>query len=235
VLPPLPTPCGLAFADVPPTDPFHASIRCLACRGIFSGYPCGGAGEPCDPGQTPYFRAGSPVTRAQFAKIVLNAVGNAAPIPAGQQTFADVPGTHPLWLFVERAQGRALISGYSCGAAPAGPCDSGQRPYYLPDASLTRAQLAKLIMLGVGYPAPIPSTRQTFADVPPSHPFWLAIERCALPGVISGYQCGGPGEPCDGQNRPYFRPAALNTRAQAAKIVAQAVFPNCIIPARPPR
>ena len=39
---------------------------------------------------------------------------------------------------------------------------------------------------------------------------------------MSGYPCGGPGEPCDGQNRPYFRPFNNATRGQLSKIVSNA-------------
>ena len=47
------------------------------------------------------------------------------------------------------------------------------------------------------------------------------------PGVIGGYPCGAPLEPCDNQNRPYFRPSNGLTRGQTAKIVSNTFFPNC--------
>jgi hypothetical protein len=55
-----------------------------------------------------------------------------------------------------------------------------------------------------------------------SHPFYSFIETGVAHGLISGYNCGGPNEPCDGQNRPYFRPGADITRGQLAKIIALA-------------
>ena len=64
---PTPTPCPVQFNDVPVGSTFYDYIRCLACRGIVSGYPCGGPGEPC-PGA--YFRPGNNVTRGQVSKIV---------------------------------------------------------------------------------------------------------------------------------------------------------------------
>ena len=74
------------------------------------------------------------------------------------------------------------------------------------------------------YPAEcIPPQQQTLTDVPPGSPFWLYVERNAIYQVISGYSCGGPGEPCDPQQRPYFRPAAGATRGQIAKIVYNAL------------
>jgi hypothetical protein len=90
--------------------------------------------------------------------------------------------------------------------------------------------VAKIDASAAGYNDPLPSGQQTFADVPPTHPFWAWIELVALHGVISGYTCGGPGEPCDGQNRPYYRAYAPATRGQTAKIVANTFFPNCVTP-----
>src|SRR5262249_60001171 len=47
--PPTATPCPFQFSDVPTDSPFYVYIRCLACRGIVSGYntnpPC--AVTPC--------------------------------------------------------------------------------------------------------------------------------------------------------------------------------------------
>jgi hypothetical protein len=39
---------------------------------------------------------------------------------------------------------------------------------------------------------------------------------------MSGYECGGPGEPCDPQNRPYFRLGDQATRGQVSKIDSNA-------------
>ncbi|HUS17585.1 MAG TPA: hypothetical protein VM536_21530 [Chloroflexia bacterium] len=62
--------------------------------------------------------------------------------------------------------------------------------------------------------------------------FWIYVERVAALDVISGYTCGSPGEPCDGQHRPYYRWTNNVTRNQAAKIVANTFFPNCQTPQR---
>jgi hypothetical protein len=40
--------------------------------------------------------------------------------------------------------------------------------------------------------------------------------------LVTGYPCGGPGEPCDAQNRPYYRPGGLVTRQQMSKFIDQA-------------
>ncbi|HEY0071628.1 MAG TPA: S-layer homology domain-containing protein, partial [Chloroflexia bacterium] len=59
------------------------------------------------------------------------------------------------------------------------------------------------------------------------NPFFAWVNRLATRGIISGYACGGPGEPCDAQQRPYFRPNSNVTRGQTSKIVASTFFPGC--------
>ncbi|HVF99574.1 MAG TPA: proprotein convertase P-domain-containing protein [Chloroflexia bacterium] len=81
------------FTDVPPTNTFYSYVQCLTCRGIISGYPCGGPGEPCDADEFPYFRPNTSITRGQIAKIVSNSAGfNEGP---GVQIFEDVPEGSP--------------------------------------------------------------------------------------------------------------------------------------------
>jgi hypothetical protein len=103
------------------------------------------------------------------------------------------------------------------------------RPYFRPGNNATRGQLAKIVANAADYGTVIPTTDYTFADVQPNSTFWIYVERLLAnrPGAISGYPCGGPGEPCDGQNRPYFRPNNGLTRGQTAKIVASTFFPGC--------
>ena len=125
--------------------------------------------------------------------------------------------------------GRAIISGYACGGVGE-PCDPQQRPYFRPGASATRGQIAKIAAQAAALPDPVPSTQQTFADVPPPNPFWLWIEQLAGRGIISGYTCGGVGEPCDPLNRPNFRWGANTTRGQMSKIAANTFFPACPTP-----
>jgi hypothetical protein len=208
---------------VPPGSTFYAFIRCLACRGIAGGYPCGGPGEPC-PGV--YFRPNNNVTRGQTAKIVAESAQFADPVPSDQQTFADVPPGSVFWLWVERLAGHGIIGGYPCGE-PGEPCiDPANLPYFRPNGAVTRGQLAQIVAGAAG--ATATPTGQTFADVPPGSPFYLPVERLAARGVMSGYPCGSPGEPCPPpDNRPYFRPNNNATRGQMAKIAAEAFFPNC--------
>jgi hypothetical protein len=49
------------------------------------------------------------------------------------------------------------------------------------------------------------------------------VETAAAHNIISGYACGGAGEPCGASGRPYFRQAANAARGQIAKIVYNAL------------
>jgi glucose/arabinose dehydrogenase len=222
-----PTPCSITFNDVPVGSTFYPWIRCLACRGIVGGYPCGGPGEPC-PGA--YYRPNNDVTRGQVSKIVSESAAFSDPVPSTQQTFEDVPPSGTFWLWVERLSTRGIISGYPCGG-PFEPCiGPDNRPYFRPNNNVTRGQLSKITSGAAGWTET--PTGQTFEDVPPSQTFYLTIERMAARGIIQGYPCGGPFEPCVGPgNHAYFRPNNPATRGQMAKIAAEAFYPNCQTPA----
>jgi hypothetical protein len=229
-----PTACTLQFTDVPPTNTFYPFVRCLACQGIISGYPCGGVGEPCNADNDPYFRPNNPVTRGQLAKIVSESAGFDDEIPPSQWTFTDVPYGSTFWVWVERLANREVMAGYVCGG-PNEPCDDQNRPYFRPNNGATRGQLTKIVSNAAGFNDTIPPTQYTFTDVQPNHTFWVFVERLLLnrPDVMSGYVCGTvPSEPCDAQNRPYFRPNNPLTRGQTSKIVANTFFPNCNPPQR---
>ncbi len=215
------------FEDVPPPNPFYTYVECLVAPGVIGGYPCGGPGEPCvGPTNKPYYRPNNPVTRGQISKIIAESAQFADAIPSTQWTFEDVPGGSTFWLWVERLAVRGIIGGYPCGG-PGEPCiPPNNRPYFRPNANVTRGQLSKITSLAAGY-TETPTT-QTFEDVPPGSPFYLYIERMAARTIVGGYPCGGPFEPCQSPgNRPYFRPGNNATRAQMSKIAAQAFFPGC--------
>jgi hypothetical protein len=209
------TACAASFTDLPSTHTFYANIRCLACRGIISGYVDG------------TFRPDNLVTRGQLAKIVSNAANFTE--PPGTQIFQDVPVGHAFYEWINRLTGRGYMSGYNCGGAGE-PCVSN-RPYFRPFANATRAQTSKIVSNAAQYnDVPI---GQAFEDVSTTHPFYEWLQRIASRGIIGGYQCGGPGESCGPSNRPYFRPYNDVTRGQSAKIVANTFYPACQALARP--
>jgi hypothetical protein len=217
-----PTVCDLQFEDVPSGNTFYPFVRCLACRGIINGYPCGGVGEPCDPANNPYFRPNNNVTRGQIAKIVSNSAGFVEPVSG--QTFEDVLPGSTFYDFIERLASRQIMSGYACGGVGE-PCGPENRPYFRPNSNASRGQLAKIVSNAAGFQEPV--SGQTFEDVAPGNTFYDFIERLVSRSVMSGYPCGSIGEPCGPENRPYFRPGNLVTRGQTSKIVGNTFFPEC--------
>jgi len=131
------------FEDVPVGTTFFDFIGRLASRGYISGYPCGGRGEPCGPGNLPYFRPNNNSTRGQISKIDANAAGYSDP-PSGEQ-FEDVAVGSAFYTYTYRLVSRGVMSGYPCGAhgEPCIPPD--YRPYFRPNYNATRGQTAKIV------------------------------------------------------------------------------------------
>jgi hypothetical protein len=175
------------------------------------------------------FKPNNNVTRGQLSKIVSSSAGFSE--SHSTQSFEDVPPASPFYIYIERLYSRGFISGYACGG-PGEPCVApGNRPYFRPYANATRGQISKIVANTAGFSEP--HSTQSFEDVPPASPFYIYIERLYSRDVISGYSCGGLGEPCvPPLHRPYFRPYANATRGQTSKIVANTFFPDCQIPGR---
>jgi hypothetical protein len=58
--------------------------------------------------------------------------------------------------------------------------------------------------------------------VPSGNSFYEFVNRIYMQDLVTGYPCGGPGEPCDSENRPYYRPGGLVTRQQMSKFIDNA-------------
>ncbi|HKP51598.1 MAG TPA: M14 family zinc carboxypeptidase [Chloroflexia bacterium] len=213
---PVPTTCGVTFTDVPPDSNFYTWIRCLACRNIISGYSDG------------TLRPGNDITRGQIAKMVSNAAGFSE--DPGPQIYEDVPPASPFYAWINRLSMRGHMGGYPCGLVPEETCiPPDNRPYFRPNASATRGQLAKIVSNAAGLGGD--PTDIFYADVLGDNTFYVWIMRLTTLGVMSGYPCGTiPEEPCDEESRPYFRPFSNVTRGQASKIVANTFFPDCQTP-----
>jgi hypothetical protein len=204
---PTATPCNITFSDVHPTDYFYTPVLYLACHGVVSGYADG------------TFRPYNNTTRSQMVKIVVLgfAITAYAP-PGGDYTFADVPPANPFFSYIETAVHNNIVSGYTCGTVPSEPCDSANRPYFRPYANVTRGQLSKIVVVAAGWTQINPAT-PSFQDVFPNTAFYTFVETAYCHGIISGYSCGGVGEPCGTSGKPYFRQFNDATRGQIAKIV----------------
>ena len=122
--------------------------------------------------------------------------------------FIDVPANSTFYTYVKCLACRQILGGYSDGT-------------FRPQNQITRGQIAKIVSNAAGYTDDV-TGQQTYADVPSNSTFHQWIERLSMRGHMGGYACGGPGEPCDTQNRPYFRPGNNATRGQLSKIVSNA-------------
>ncbi|HEY0069207.1 MAG TPA: S-layer homology domain-containing protein, partial [Chloroflexia bacterium] len=185
------TVCTINFPDNQPGDTFYEYIQCLACRHIVTGFPDG------------LFHAERNITRGQISKMVSNSAGFFE--DPGPQIYDDVPPGSPYYDYINRLTNRHIMSGYPCPERPSGDGCSPDNPViFLPNANATRGQLAKIVSNAAGFDEAV--SGQFYEDVPPTgegSQFYEWIMRLTNRGVMSGYPCGGPGEPCDGQNRPY--------------------------------
>ncbi len=133
--------------------------------------------------------------------------------------FTDVPPTDTFYPFIRCLACSGILAGYPCGEEGE-PCDGRGNPYFRPNVSVTRGQIAKIVSNSAGYDED--PGAQVYEDVDPSNAFYQWINRLSMRGHMGGYLCGGEGEPCGVDDLPYFRPFADATRAQLAKIVSNA-------------
>ncbi|MEO6457842.1 MAG: S-layer homology domain-containing protein, partial [Chloroflexia bacterium] len=170
------------FSDVPLDFWAYDFVEYLANRSVIGGYSDG------------TFRPNNSATRGQLAKIVVLGLNLTLPPPQSAH-FADVQTNNPFYQYVETAFERGLIGGYPCGG-PGEPCDTQQRPYFRPNTNVTRGQIAKIVVLAAQWNLINPIT-PSFRDVDYGATFYEFIETAFARQILSGYQCGGPGEPCD--------------------------------------
>jgi hypothetical protein len=156
------------------------------------------------------------VTRAlHYSNIVCNPTPEPPRCPG--ERFTDVCPSDYFYQHVLDLNDLGILSGYN--TTP--PCDGPDHiPCFKPYNWSTRGQIAKVVSLSAGFNDPV--TSQSFEDVPPAHTFYQYIERMASRDIISGYPCGGPGEPCGSGILNYFRPGNTVGRGQLSKMTALA-------------
>jgi len=128
-----------------------------------------------------------------------------ATAPACNMPFTDVHTSD--WFY-------APVAWMYCNGIVSGYADNTFRP----NNPTTRGQMVKIAM------GAFPLSSHTeggphFADVPTTDPFYTFVETANYYSIVSGYPCGGLGEPCDDRHRPYFHPSSQVTRGQLTKIV----------------
>ncbi len=198
------------FTDVP-TNYFVANeIADIASKGIIGGY--------AQSDTTLLFLPGNSATRGQVSKMIVLAANWPLANPS-TATFQDVAVGSTFYQYLETAFAHGAISGYPCGGAGE-PCVApGNKPYYRLSNNVTRGQISKMIAISRGWALANPATG-TFNDVAPGSTFYQYVETAVAHSIITGYACGGAGEPCPGA---YFRPGNNVTRAQLAKMLSRAI------------
>ena len=110
----------------------------------------------------PYFRPDAPISCAELA-VWLYRLSGSPRVAAGTMAFPDVPSYGETHDAVAYGQMHGWIDGYKDGM-------------FRPDASITRAEAAKLINRVTSRPLRVQSIQTRFADVPASHwAFWDII------------------------------------------------------------
>jgi hypothetical protein len=109
-------------------------------------------------------------------------------------TFSDVSVSHPFYRYVETAVKKGLITGYPDGT-------------FKPDAPVSRAQVAKIVVKALGWGLQVPSSPATLCDVPVTHWAYVYVQVAVAHGIFTGY-----GDGC-------FHPDDFATRAQLAKVL----------------
>ena len=140
------------------SEPVATQIRSRMCRWtyllricrtlVIAWYHCRlsmrQAGEPCGPDNLPYFRPGVTVNRAQLSKMASLAFGFEDPVSG--QTFQDVVPQNHFYPYIENLAGRSIINGYPCGGLGEPCIPPGNRPYFRFGNSITRGQVAKIVI-----------------------------------------------------------------------------------------
>ena len=173
--------CSVRFSDVPEGMWAYGYITELACTGVVAGYRDG------------TFKPQNATTRAQLVKMVVLLEGMALDSPS-VPTFTDVPVAHTFYRYVETAASAGLIGGYDDGS-------------FKPDAPVSRAQVAKIVVKARGWDLVVPASPATLCDVHASHWAYSYIQVAIGHGIFTGY-----GDGC-------FRPDDFATRAQLAKVL----------------
>jgi N-acetyl-anhydromuramyl-L-alanine amidase AmpD len=175
-----PGPCGMRFSDLPDNHWAYNYVAYLFCDGVISGYSDG------------TFRPNDGSTRGQFAKMLVLSMGW-YPYDPVQADFLDVQPGSTYYTYIESAYAHGAIDGYADGR-------------FRPNYQVTRAQAAKMLVLGKGWPLLTPQT-PTFSDVPASSWAYSFVETAVSHGIVDGFSDNT------------FRPGLAISRAQLAKVV----------------
>lgn len=150
------------FNDISNDNQYKTEIKSLVERGYINGYADG------------TFKPFNTLTRAHAAVLLSRALGlNTSKVT--NPGFTDVPTTHLYYKEIAAMVNAGIMNGTG-------------NSQFDPNAKLTRAQMAKILVVAFGLPkttAPI-----TFKDVSPSHWSYDYIRTLAANGITTGYGDG---------------------------------------------
>lgn len=111
-----------------------------------------------------------------------------------------------------------------------GVVNGSDATHFNPSGTSTRAQFAKVVVLGSGIPLANPGT-PSFTDVPTNYFAYQYIEGGLAAGILSGFDAGTCGS--NGQTFPCYLPGRPITRGQLTKLVVAAAGYTLINPPTP--
>ena len=184
------------FADVRPAPTgmsnvwYYDAVHTLYDNAITSG---------CSQDPLMLYCPDNPVTRAEMAVFLLNALGiSPGPLP-GLPSFSDTSG-HWAEAYIEELKNQGITGG--CSSDP---------PLYCPDTAVTRAQMAVFLLKGIGVIPPAMDGSHPFNDIG-SHWAEIFIEELSDQNITGG--CSS--------DPPLYCPDTAVTRAQMAVFLIKA-------------
>ena len=171
------------FSDVLPNHWAFQYINEIFNAGLTTGYPDG------------TYRPENPVTRAEMAVFLLNALGiSPGPLP-GVPSFSDIDG-HWAEIYIEELYDQNITGGYPDGT-------------YRPENRVTRAEMAVFLLNAIGVVPPTIDGSHEFNDIE-GHWAEAFIEELYDQGITGGYPDGT------------YRPENRVTRAEMAVFLVSA-------------
>lgn len=137
------------------------------------------------------------ITRAEFVKIIVNALlltGEIKDLITNKNTFSDVPSD--LWAtpYIETAKAVGLVQGYS-------------NQEFAPDKSISREEAALILSKLIDVEPVVLSSESHFSDVPDGEWYSGSISTLKTLGIFDGYENGS------------FGLGHSITRAESAKVI----------------
>jgi len=142
-----------------------------------------------------YIKPSENITRAEFTKMIVNAMG--LQMKGTAKSFADVKPGAWYYPYVQIASSYGIIQGRNDGS-------------FQPGNKIKRSEIAKMVYNAFQHTIQFNAINKTFRDVPKSSFAYEAIHKDAANGIIQGYGT-------------IFKPNDFATRAQAIVMIYRAL------------